>query len=98
METHDDDLTRFEAEGAAPLPSTDEHRVEGRRVTLLPEHVSAQRPPNRTGKLALHPAFQHNLPCFTGGSHCDDEPGGRPDTTVLSVVPGRIEPRDPTLS
>ncbi len=34
-------------------------RVEGKRGASLPKSVSSQLPPNRTGRLALHPAFQH---------------------------------------
>jgi hypothetical protein len=34
--------------------------MEGRRVTPLLGHVSAQPPPNRTDNSSLYPAFQHS--------------------------------------
>jgi hypothetical protein len=34
--------------------------MEGRRVTPLLGHVSAQPPPNRTDNSSLYPAFEHS--------------------------------------
>jgi hypothetical protein len=48
--------------------------------------VSPQPPPSRTSKLALHPAFPHNHPVFTGECDHDDIPYGIFDRVSFPVV------------
>jgi hypothetical protein len=63
----------------------------------LPKAVSLQLPPNRTGKLDLHPAFQHNHTVITGWCGHDDAPDDTSDRAVSHVAHSQIALHDHSL-
>lgn len=85
--------SRTEREPVLQTGQVGRDRVEGRRVTSLLKHVSAQRPQNRAGNSSLHPARQYRtvfvswlffwVPSILPDGAVDDIPGRAALPTVL---------------